>query len=184
MLLALTYKTPEIYKMETPYGVPLGFLLLIAIIIRFFMINSDGAGSVSDSPPRPTRTKFKRPAIRSSRFATYAPITQRVVETRSPVIEPSVTQIHSEESRAVGEQLVALVNETSDRTGFSPYHIGSLIREKTHVSFKMEDGKLNITADQLVMLAPHMETIREYCEKLPGKLSNYGIRVDGPATGD
>lgn len=172
-------------EMDSGWGVPVGVLLLIAVIIQLLRNNSGGStGSNSSGGGYKgfadySEADWKRhndaDRKRSAMSMAYAP------STAVPQASLSVAKIRSEEALDVGEHLVRLINETAERTGFSPYHIGSLIQGKTRVSFKMEDGKLNITENQLMRIAPHMETLREYCEKVPGKLSNYGIRVQDSA---
>jgi len=69
-------------------------------------------------------------------------------------------------TQEVGAILVALINDTAERSTFTAVEIANEIRERTLVEFGVFDGKVHITDEQLHQIEPHLPRIREYCASL------------------
>src|SRR6478735_3494422 len=66
----------------------------------------------------------------------------------------------------IGEELIQLISETATRTGLSVPHVAEIVRQTTHIHFKIENGRLNITEKALRAMEWKLAYARAKCRTL------------------
>jgi hypothetical protein len=139
MLEIFAYQVPKIYQTETPFGVPLGFLLLIAIIIRYLTINFGSSSTTVQKPVPPP------PA--------YQPLPLSEKECR--MARESLTNIIVNTANRTGytqDQIATLIQKD---TGI--------------VFTMMPDGTLNISEPALRKIRPRLWGLKMDCQDIRRK---------------